>query len=104
MTSLSQSVKHHKNISKASGWCAQLRPVSAPVQRLQMLDAAHVVACLGELDPLPLAPPRVDVLLAGVVRGEGVSVNTWIVRALSRSSSSAATSRSGKRLTGYAKS
>jgi hypothetical protein len=34
---------------------------------------------------------------------EGVSVNTWIVRALSRSSSGAPTQQSGNRLTGYAR-
>jgi len=34
---------------------------------------------------------------------EGVSVNTWIVRALSRSSTSAPTQQSGNRLTGYAR-
>ena len=34
---------------------------------------------------------------------EGVSVNTWIVRALSRSSTSAPTQKSGNRLTGYAR-
>ena len=35
---------------------------------------------------------------------EGVSVNTWIVRALSRMSSAAPTTQSGNRLTGYARS
>ncbi|SRR6266480_7365391 len=35
---------------------------------------------------------------------EGVSVNTWIVRALSRVSSAAPTTHSGNRLTGYARS
>jgi len=34
---------------------------------------------------------------------EGVSVNTYIVRALSRSSTSAPTQQSGNRLTGYAR-
>ena len=34
---------------------------------------------------------------------DGVSVNTWIVRALSRSSTSAPTQQSGNRLTGYAR-
>ena len=34
---------------------------------------------------------------------EGVSVNTWIVRALSRSSTSAPAQQSGNRLTGYAR-
>src|SRR5215210_3985379 len=35
---------------------------------------------------------------------EGVSVNTWIVRALSRTSTTAPASQSGNRLTGYARS
>ena len=35
---------------------------------------------------------------------EGVSVNTWIVRALSRVSSAAPATQSGNRLTGYARS
>ena len=35
---------------------------------------------------------------------EGVSVNTWIVRALSRSASSGTAVQSGNRLTGYARS
>jgi len=35
---------------------------------------------------------------------EGVSVNTWIVRTLSRSTTAATASPSGKRLTGYARS
>ena len=34
---------------------------------------------------------------------EGVSVNTWIVRALSRTSTAAPAARSGNRLTGYAR-
>ena len=34
---------------------------------------------------------------------EGVSVNTWIVRALSRTSSAAPAGQSGNRLTGYAR-
>ena len=39
---------------------------------------------------------------AGASR-EGVSVNTWIVRALSRSSTAAPAAQSGNRLTGYAR-
>jgi len=39
---------------------------------------------------------------AAAVR-EGVSVNTWIVRALSRATTAAPAGRSGNRLTGYAK-
>lgn len=35
---------------------------------------------------------------------EGVSVNTWIVKALARGLSSATTSRTGSRLTGYGRS
>lgn len=34
---------------------------------------------------------------------EGVSVNTWIVRAISRSSTAAPAAQSGNRLTGYAR-
>jgi hypothetical protein len=34
---------------------------------------------------------------------EGVSVNTWIVRALSRTSTAAPAAQSGNRLTGYAR-
>jgi HicB family len=34
---------------------------------------------------------------------EGISVNTWIVRALGRTSTSAPTQQSGNRLTGYAR-
>jgi len=49
-------------------------------------------------------PDALKSTIEAAAAGEGVSVNTWIVRALSRSSSSAPTSRSGKRLTGYAKS
>jgi HicB family len=40
---------------------------------------------------------------AAAVR-EGVSVNTWIVRSLSRSTTTAQAGRSGNRLTGYAQS
>ena len=35
---------------------------------------------------------------------EGVSVNTWVVRALGRAASAPATRRVGRRLTGYAES
>ena len=49
-------------------------------------------------------PDALKLTIEAAAASEGVSVNTWIVRALSRSSTSAPTSRSGKRLTGYAKS
>jgi hypothetical protein len=49
-------------------------------------------------------PDALKTTIEAAAAQEGVSVNTWIVRALSRSSTSAQTSRSGKRLTGYAKS
>lgn len=47
-----------------------------------------------------------EALKAGVEKAaarEGVSVNTWIVRALGRTSTSAPTQQSGNRLTGYAR-
>ncbi len=47
-----------------------------------------------------------EALKAGVEAAasrEGVSVNTWIVRALSRTSTAAPAAQSGNRLTGYAR-
>ena len=50
-------------------------------------------------------PDALKTTIEAAAAQEGVSVNTWIVRALSRSSTAATqASRSGKRLTGYAKS
>src|SRR5581483_6535520 len=40
------------------------------IHALQMLDTLHVRGRLRELDRLALRPPRIDVALAGVVRGE----------------------------------
>jgi HicB family len=49
-------------------------------------------------------PDSLKTELEAAAAREGVSVNTWIVRALSRSTTGGTTSRSGKRLTGYAQS
>ncbi len=49
-------------------------------------------------------PDALKTTIEAAAAQEGVSVNTWIVRALSRSSTATQASRSGKRLTGYAKS
>jgi len=49
-------------------------------------------------------PDALKTTIEAAAAQEGVSVNTWIVRALSRSSTGTQASRSGKRLTGYAKS
>ncbi len=49
-------------------------------------------------------PDALKTTIEAAAAQEGVSVNTWIVRALSRSTTAAPVSRSGKRLTGYAKS
>ncbi|HEY7018537.1 MAG TPA: toxin-antitoxin system HicB family antitoxin [Gaiellaceae bacterium] len=48
-------------------------------------------------------PEALKAGIEAVASREGVSVNTWIVRALSRSSTAAPAAQSGKRLTGYAR-
>ena len=48
-------------------------------------------------------PDALKTVVEKAAAREGVSVNTWIVRALSRSSTSAPTQKSGNRLTGYAR-
>jgi HicB family len=49
-------------------------------------------------------PDSLKASLEAAATREGVSVNTWIVRALARGLSSATVSRIGSRLTGYAQS
>jgi HicB-like protein involved in pilus formation len=49
-------------------------------------------------------PEALKTMLEEAATREGVSVNTWIVRALSRSSSTTPTTRTSNRLTGYAQS
>jgi hypothetical protein len=49
-------------------------------------------------------PDSLKASLEAAAAREGVSVNTWIVRALARGLSSATVSRIGSRLTGYAQS
>jgi hypothetical protein len=49
-------------------------------------------------------PDSLKASLEQAASKEGVSVNTWIVRALARGLSSAAVSRVGSRLTGYGRS
>jgi hypothetical protein len=49
-------------------------------------------------------PEALKASLEAAAGREGVSVNTWIVRSLSRSSSSGSSVQSGNRLTGYAQS
>jgi HicB family len=49
-------------------------------------------------------PEQLKASIESAAGREGVSVNTWLVRALARSVSSSPGRRSGKRLTGYAKS
>jgi hypothetical protein len=49
-------------------------------------------------------PETLKVTVEAAAAREGVSVNTWIVRALSRMSSAPAATQSGNRLTGYARS
>jgi hypothetical protein len=49
-------------------------------------------------------PETLKVVVEAAASREGVSVNTWIVRALSRVSSAAPATQSGNRLTGYARS
>ena len=49
-------------------------------------------------------PETLKVAVEAAASREGVSVNTWIVRALSRGSSAAPATQSGNRLTGYARS
>ncbi|HEX9416912.1 MAG TPA: toxin-antitoxin system HicB family antitoxin [Gaiellaceae bacterium] len=49
-------------------------------------------------------PEALKTMVEEAAAREGVSVNTWIVRALSRSSSAAPTTRTSNRLTGYAQS
>jgi HicB family len=68
-------------------------------------DAAFAGAEEGHTARISLRLP--ESLKAGIeiaASREGVSVNTWIVRALSRASSAAPTTQSGNRLTGYARS
>ena len=48
-------------------------------------------------------PEALKAAVERVASREGVSVNTWIVRALSRSSTAAPAAQSGNRLTGYAR-
>ncbi len=49
-------------------------------------------------------PDSLKASIEGAATREGVSVNAWIVKALARGLSSAATSRIGSRLTGYGRS
>ena len=49
-------------------------------------------------------PDALKTAIEAAAAGEGVSANTWIVRALSRSTTSTTTTQSGNRLTGYARS
>jgi hypothetical protein len=49
-------------------------------------------------------PEALKTMVEEAAAREGVSVNTWIVRALSRSSSAPPTTRTSNRLTGYAQS
>jgi HicB-like protein involved in pilus formation len=49
-------------------------------------------------------PDALKTAVEATAAREGVSVNTWIVRALSRSSTGAPAGQSGNRLTGYAQS
>ena len=48
-------------------------------------------------------PDALKTTIEAAAAREGVSVNTWIVRALSRSTTAAPSGRSGNRLTGWAK-
>ena len=48
-------------------------------------------------------PDALKTVVEKAAAREGVSVNTWIVRALSRSSTAAPAAQSGNRLTGYAR-
>jgi hypothetical protein len=48
-------------------------------------------------------PETLKTAIEAAAAREGVSVNTWIVRALSRASSSAPSVQTGNRLTGYAR-
>jgi hypothetical protein len=49
-------------------------------------------------------PDSLKTAIEAAAAGEGVSANTWIVRALSRSTASGPAVQSGNRLTGYARS
>jgi predicted HicB family RNase H-like nuclease len=49
-------------------------------------------------------PEALKAALETAAAREGISVNSWIVRALSRSTTAAPAGQSGNRLTGYAKS
>ncbi len=49
-------------------------------------------------------PDALKAAIEAAAAGEGVSVNTWIVRALSRSTTAGSSVQSGNRLTGYARS
>jgi hypothetical protein len=49
-------------------------------------------------------PEGLKAAVEAVATREGVSVNTWIVRALSRATTTGTTVQSGNRLTGYARS
>ena len=49
------------------GLTAQVIAIRIPVDPLQLLHTVDVGARLGELDPLVLRPPLVDVALTGVV-------------------------------------
>src|ERR671934_1737651 len=49
-------------------------------------------------------PEALKVAVEAVATREGVSVNTWIVRALSRATAAGPAVQSGNRLTGYARS
>ena len=49
-------------------------------------------------------PEGLKAAVEAIATREGVSVNTWIVRALSRATTTGTTVQSGNRLTGYARS
>src|SRR3954451_2540374 len=50
---------------------ADPRAVDTAIDALQLLDPLDVMPRLGERDPAALAAPEVDVVLTGVVGGEG---------------------------------
>jgi HicB-like protein involved in pilus formation len=70
-------------------------PEEAPVARAEEGDTARISLRL---------PEALKTAVEAAAAREGASVNAWIVRALSRSTTSIPAGQSGNRLTGYAQS
>ncbi len=100
-----------ERLSQALGSTLGLRLLEilseAALEVSSQLPAGHVEVRLAGQEPSLVYLRLPDSLKASIedaASREGVSVNTWIVKALARGLSSATTSRIGSRLTGYGRS